>query len=72
MAAYSKCSCAAAAVLVSERDQLLDDIGVLLSRLLQHGDQLADLGRGLGRQPDGGPASVVGPVVDLLKAEIAR
>jgi hypothetical protein len=52
----------------SERDHTLDDIAVVVSRLLQHGDQLDDIGRGLGRLPDGEPASVVGAVVDQLLA----
>jgi hypothetical protein len=39
---------------------------VVLSRLLQHGDRLADIARGVGRLPDGEPASIVGAVMDRL------
>lgn len=52
----------------SEVDCLLDDIAVLLSRDLQHGDRLAAIASGLGRLPDGKPASLVGAVVDRLLA----
>jgi hypothetical protein len=50
----------------SDRDHQLDDIAVVLSRLLQHGDRLADIARGVGRLPDGEPASIVGAVMDRL------
>jgi hypothetical protein len=52
----------------SETDFLLDDIAVLISRALQHGDTLEAIGRGLGRLSEGAPASVVGAVVDRLLA----
>ena len=48
----------------SERDRLAADIGVLLSRLLQHGDSLPAIARGLGRLPDGAPSSIVGAIAD--------
>lgn len=49
----------------SERDFLLDDIAVLISRLLQHGDDTSSIANGLGRI-EGRPSSVIGGVVDLL------
>jgi hypothetical protein len=52
----------------SELDFLLDDIAVLLSRDLQHGDRLAQIASGLGRLPDGKPASLIGAVVDRLRS----
>ena len=55
----------------SERDFLLDDVAVLISRTLQHGDTLEALSRGVGRLSDGAPASVVGAVIDRLR-EIER
>ena len=48
----------------SERDFLLDDIAVLISRALQHGDTLDTLSRGVGRLSDGVAASVIGAVID--------
>jgi hypothetical protein len=50
----------------SERNEILDDAAVLISRLLQFGDRLSDIASGLGRLPDGGASSVVGAVVDEL------
>jgi hypothetical protein len=50
----------------SDVDFLLDDLAVLLSRDLQHGDRLAKIASGLGRLPDGKPSSIVGAVVDRL------
>ena len=55
-------------VVGSDRDHLLDDIAVLISRGLQHGDQLEQLAAGVGRLPGGGPASLVGAVLDMLSA----
>jgi hypothetical protein len=52
----------------SDRDHLLDDAAVTISRLLQHGDQLLDIANGIGRLPGGEPASMVGAVVDRLVA----
>jgi hypothetical protein len=52
----------------SDTDALLDDLAVLLSRGLQHGDKLADMQKGLGRLPDGSPTSVVGAALDALLA----
>jgi hypothetical protein len=51
----------------SERDHLLDDVAVLVSRCLQHGDSLADIAAGVGREPSGAPASVIGAAVDCLR-----
>ena len=50
----------------SDTDFLLDDIAVLLSRLLQHGDTLALIARGVGRTASGAPSSLIGGVVDKL------
>ncbi|HLJ20095.1 MAG TPA: ribonucleotide reductase [Stellaceae bacterium] len=55
----------------SEVDFLLDDVAVLISRLLQHGDTLGAIASGLGRLSTGEPASVVAAVVDRL-LEIER
>jgi hypothetical protein len=51
----------------SETDFLLDDVAVILSRLLQHGDTIELIARGVGRLPDGSPASMVGAAVDVLQ-----
>jgi len=45
---------------------LLDDAAVLLSRLLQHGDALDDIARGLGRTEAGRRTSIIGAAVDRL------
>ena len=50
----------------SDTDLLCDDIGVLMSRLLQHGDDPASLAAGIGRLGNGEPASIVGAVADVL------
>ena len=55
----------------SDVDLLCDDIGVLISRLLQHGDSPAALAAGLGRLGDGTPASIVGAIADVLAAKAA-
>jgi hypothetical protein len=47
----------------SNLDAALDDAAVLTSRLLQRGETLADLERGLGRDSTGAPTSIVGHVV---------
>ncbi len=53
-------------------DLLCDDIGVLVPRLLQHGDSPAALAAGLGKLGDGrSPASVIGAVADVLAAKAA-
>src|SRR5215472_4270791 len=49
-------------------DFLLDDIAVIISRDLQHGDTIEAIAAGIGRLPDGKPASIVGAVVDRLMA----
>jgi hypothetical protein len=48
----------------SETDFVVDDAAVLISRLLQHGDKLEDIARGVGRLPDGRPSSVIGAILD--------
>ena len=54
----------------SDADGLHADIGVLLSRLLQHGDSLGAVAAGMGRLGDGvTPCSIVGAALDRLVAE---
>ena len=51
----------------SDLDLLFDDVAVLVSRLLQYGDDPATLAAGMGRLGDGKtPASIVGAVADVL------
>lgn len=50
----------------SDRDFLLDDIAVLISRELQHEDSLDSMAAGMGRDEAGQPTSLVGAVIDLL------
>ena len=51
----------------SDTDGLLADVGVLLSRLLQHGDTLEAIARGMARLGDGAtPASIIGAALDRL------
>lgn len=50
----------------SETDFLLDDVAVLVSRLLQRGDNLTSIAKGLGRLSNGKAASVVGAILDRL------
>ncbi len=51
----------------SDTDLLCDDIGVLISRLLQHGDTPDALAAGLGRLGNGqGPASLIGAIAASL------
>ncbi len=55
----------------SDTDLLCDDIGVLVSRLLQYGDDSAALAAGIGRLGKGDPASIVGAIADVLAAKAA-
>ena len=55
----------------SDVDLLCDDIGVLVSRLLQHGDDPASLAAGIGRLGNGEPASIVGAIADVLAGKAA-
>ncbi len=55
----------------SDVDLLCDDIGVLVSRLLQYGDDPASLAAGIGRLGNGDPASIVGLIADVLAAKAA-
>ena len=55
----------------SDKDLLCDDIGVLISRLLQFGDSPAAIAAGIGRLGDGAPASIIGVIVDVLAAKAA-
>ncbi len=51
----------------SDTDLLCDDIGVLISRLLQHGDTPTALAAGLGKLGNGqGPASLIGAIAASL------
>ncbi len=51
----------------SDTDLLCDDIGVLISRLLQHGDDPVALAEGLGKLGNGqGPASLIGAIAASL------
>ena len=57
----------------SHMDGLLSDIGVLLSRLLQHGDGVKELAVGTGRLGSGeAPASIVGAILDRVASEMCR
>jgi hypothetical protein len=51
----------------TDLDFLLDDAAILVSRALQHGDQLADIARGVSRLPDGKPSSVIGALIDKAR-----
>ncbi len=53
----------------SDTDLLGDDIGVLISRLLQYGDDPASLAAGIGRLGNGNPASIIGAIADVLAAK---
>jgi hypothetical protein len=48
----------------SDLDCVVDDLAVVLSRCLQHGDDLVSIARGIGRLPLGEPSSVAGAIVD--------
>ena len=55
----------------SDVDGLLADLGVLLSRALQHGDNIEALAAGMGRLGSGeAPASIVGAILDRVAAEM--
>ena len=56
----------------SDTDLLCDDIGVLISRLLQYGDDPAALAAGLGKLGIGqAPASLIGAIVGVVAAKAA-
>ena len=56
----------------SDVDLLLDDIAVVVSRLLQHGDAPAALAVGLGKLGDGkSSASIIGAIADVLVGKAA-
>ena len=56
----------------SDVDGLCGDVGVLISRLLQYGDNSASLASGMGRLGDGkSPASIIGAVADALAGKTA-
>jgi hypothetical protein len=48
----------------SERDRMVDDAAVLVSRALQHGDTLTAIANGIGRLPNGAASSVIGAIID--------
>ena len=55
----------------SDVDGLLADLGVLLSRALQHGDNIEALRAGMGRLGDGStPVSMIGSVLDRVVSEL--
>jgi len=57
----------------SDVDGLLADLGVLISRALQHGDSIETLATGMGRLGDGKtPASIIGSILDRVAAEMRR
>ena len=57
----------------SDVDGLLADLGVLISRALQHGDSIEALAAGMGRLGDGTtPASIIGSILDRVAAEVGR
>ena len=55
----------------SDVDGLCGDVGVLISRLLQHGDDPASLAAGIGRLGNGEPASIIGAIADVLASKAA-
>ena len=55
----------------SDVDGLCGDVGVLISRLLQYGDDPAALAAGIGRLGNGDPASIIGAVADALAGKAA-
>jgi hypothetical protein len=55
----------------SSLDALLADACVLVSVLMQHGITPVELASSTGRQGGGGPASVIGAVLDLLASAAA-
>ena len=55
----------------SDVDLLCGDIAVLMSRLLQHGDDPASLAAGVGRLGNGEPASIIGAIADVLARKAA-
>jgi hypothetical protein len=56
----------------STLDALAADAAILISLLLQHGASPGEVGHALRHAPDGAPASLIGAVVDLLRAEADR
>jgi hypothetical protein len=48
----------------SDLDCVVDDVALILSRALQHGDQLSSIARSVGRLPGGEPSSVAGAIID--------
>ncbi len=52
----------------SAMDLILDDACVALSLLLQYGIEPRDLGHSMGRLGDGGAASIIGALVDLVSS----
>src|SRR5262245_17221967 len=52
----------------SALDAIAANAAILVSLLLQRGASPAEIGHALRRAPDGAPASLIGVVVDLLRA----
>src|SRR5262249_32614482 len=51
----------------SALDALAADAAILISLLLQRDSSPSEIGHALRREPDGSPASLIGPAVDQLK-----
>jgi hypothetical protein len=56
----------------STLDALAADAAILISLLLQHGASPGEVGHALRHAADGAHASLIGAVVDLLRAEAGR
>src|SRR5262245_9379806 len=56
----------------SALDALASDAAILISLLLQHGAGLDEIAHALRRNPNGGPASLIGEAVRQLAAVEAR
>jgi hypothetical protein len=56
----------------STLDALAVDAAILISLLLQHGASPGEVGHALRHAPDGAPTSLIGAVVELLRAEAGR
>lgn len=48
----------------SDLDCVVDDVAVVVSRAIQHGDDLKEISRGIGRLPNGEPSSLAGAILD--------
>ncbi len=62
-----ECFARGGSIVGQDLDFLLDDIAVIVSRCLQHGDRLSHIAAGLGRTREGKPTSIVAAIVDKLR-----